>query len=120
MVRRPVVRLAVVREVGERATDRRELPVDDGDDARLGGVEDEVVELEIAVDEGRGRFALAPRLVEVRGEPLHERRDVLALFHAIGRGCRGRPHTAAANGVAGAPRSRPRRRSRAARRSHAN
>ena len=36
----PPVRLAAVREVGERAANRRELPVDDANDARLCRVED--------------------------------------------------------------------------------
>ena len=35
-----VVRQAVVGEVGQRVAQRRQLPVDDGDDARLGRVED--------------------------------------------------------------------------------
>src|SRR3990172_13286373 len=44
---------AVVREVREWMAERRELPVEDGDDARLARVEDQVPEPVVAVHEGR-------------------------------------------------------------------
>src|SRR5882672_8920805 len=46
-------RQAEVGEIAERVTERRDLPVEHGDDAWLGGVNDGVVELEVAVDDRR-------------------------------------------------------------------
>jgi hypothetical protein len=40
---------AVVAEVGQRMAQRRQLPVEHGGDARLAGVEDQVVEAKVAV-----------------------------------------------------------------------
>ena len=42
----------VVAEIGERVADGGQLPVEDRDDARLGRVEDQVVDAEVAVDDG--------------------------------------------------------------------
>lgn len=39
-------------DVGQRVADRAHFPVQDADDARFGLVEDEVVDLVVAVDEG--------------------------------------------------------------------
>src|SRR5450755_358822 len=47
--RRDVPRHAVVAEVGQRMAERRELPVEHGDDSRLLRIEDEVVEAVVAV-----------------------------------------------------------------------
>ena len=47
--RRDVPGHAVVGEVGQRMAERRQLPVEHGEDARLGRVEDQVVEPEVAV-----------------------------------------------------------------------
>ncbi len=49
--RRDVPAHQVVREVGERMADRRQLPVEDREDARLGRMEDQVVEPVVAVDD---------------------------------------------------------------------
>lgn len=43
---------AQVREVGEGVAQRRELPVEDGENAGLRRVEDEVVDPEVPVDDG--------------------------------------------------------------------
>ncbi len=51
--RRDVPAHQVVREVGERMADRRQLPVEDREDARLGRMEDQVVEAVVAVDDRR-------------------------------------------------------------------
>src|SRR6185312_5197825 len=53
LARRNPPRHQMVREIRERVAQRRELPVEHGDDAGLGGVEDEVVEAVVAVDDAR-------------------------------------------------------------------
>jgi hypothetical protein len=44
---------AVVSQVGQRVTERRELPVEHGDDPWLARVKDHVIEPEVAVHDAR-------------------------------------------------------------------
>ena len=57
----------MVREVGQRVTEGRKLPVEHRQDARLGGVEDDVVDAVVAVHDG-GFIAVR----DVRGQPLDQ------------------------------------------------
>ena len=62
---------AVIAEVGQRVAQRGQLPVQHGQYARLGGVEQQVVEPEVAMHDGDQAFvARAGR--DVGGQPLHQ------------------------------------------------
>ena len=49
----------VIGEVRQRVADGREFPVQHRDDARLGGVDDAIVEPEVAMDDGGARIRRA-------------------------------------------------------------
>lgn len=76
---------AQVGEVGEGVAQRRELPVEDGDDTGLRRVEDEVVDPEVAVDDGDavGHDAAGgdqlPQVADDLGEPF-DRPRILRLW----------------------------------------
>ena len=69
--RRDVPRHAVVAEVGERMAERRELPVEHRDDARLGRVKHQVVEPVVAVHDAHLRLVARARR-NVRRQPFDE------------------------------------------------
>lgn len=58
------VRVEEVRQVRERVADGGHFPVENSDDARLGLVEDDVVNLVVAVDEAAAVARLAGRVAE--------------------------------------------------------
>ena len=72
-MRRHAVHHRVIGEVGQRMPQRREFPVEHRQNARLGGVEDHVVDAEIAVDH-RGCAVI---LGHFRLEPVDDRIHVL-------------------------------------------
>nr|POF25990.1 putative methylmalonate-semialdehyde dehydrogenase [acylating], mitochondrial [Quercus suber] len=79
-----------VGDVGPRVADGGHLPVEDADDARLGAVEDDVVDLVVAVHEGAAVARLRRRLPE-EGHHVVVVRDVadgLARVDVLGRGLR--------------------------------
>ena len=57
----------VVRDIDEWMTDRRQLPVDDGGDARLGRVNEKIAGPIVAVNDGRGLIGR-----NVRRQPLDQ------------------------------------------------
>ena len=75
--RREVIRQAVVGEIGERMSQRRQFPVDDRHDARLGGMEDQILDAIVAVHD---RDLVTGR--NVSRQPLHQaihRRNLVGL-----------------------------------------
>ena len=63
-----------------RTAERAQLPVEDPDHAVLRGVEDEVVELVVPVDDPEARLALVGQVRAVPREHLGEPRDVARLL----------------------------------------
>src|SRR5439155_1219420 len=78
---REAVGQAVVREIGQRVAERRELPVEHRGDARLARVNDDVAEPEVAVHE-RGLVPGRDVLGHPRDQALH-RVDLLRLGGAV-------------------------------------